>query len=281
MPIVSSTLPLPDSRIVESTVSAAAPSPHRPLLAGSLFAILICVVAGPFATGSLPWPSRLVFWLVLIGWQAAKWWLWTAWTAPRASGRHGALLLVLGGTLLLNATLPLEIDLMFRAIGRPLELSWPGLYLMAVLIGAAIAVLISVVAPRPATITPAAAPGTAPGTAPGEAQGLAPSLLAQRAGLPDLAAVRHVVAEDHYLRLVLADGRQPLVLFRLSDALPELAGLDGAQVHRSAWVARRHVVGAIRTGRRWTLQLADGSEQVVSETHLPTVRAAGWLQTKL
>ena len=38
------------------------------------------------------------------------------------------------GALLLNATLPLEIDLMFRAIGRPLELSWLGLYLTALLV---------------------------------------------------------------------------------------------------------------------------------------------------
>ena len=90
-----------------------------------------------------------------------------------------------------------------------------------------------------------------------------------------------VTAEDHYLRLVLADGRKPLVLFRLSDALPELAAHDGLQVHRSAWVARRHVAGARRDGRRWRLVLAESSEQAVSETFLPAVRAAGWLQTKL
>jgi DNA-binding LytR/AlgR family response regulator len=84
---------------------------------------------------------------------------------------------------------------------------------------------------------------------------------------------------------VLADGRgdyrRPLVLFRMGDALPELAAHDGLQVHRSAWVARRFVVGARRDGRRWLLRLADGSEQAVSDTHLPAVRAAGWLQTKL
>jgi DNA-binding LytR/AlgR family response regulator len=96
-----------------------------------------------------------------------------------------------------------------------------------------------------------------------------------------LSGVLMVAAEDHYLRLVLADGRRPLVLFRMGDALPELAGFQGLQVHRSAWVARRHVSGARRDGRRWLLVLADGTSQAISETFLPAVRAAGWLQTKL
>lgn len=239
------------------------------MLAASLFAVVLCVLAGPFGTSGLPLPSRLLYWLALIGLQSGKWWLWYAWIGPRATGRRGALLLALGGALLLNATLPLEIDLLYRAVGRPLNLSWPGLYLMAVIISGAISALVAVLSGS------AAAPALAEQAMP------APSLLAQRAGLPDLASVLGVTAEDHYLRLVLADGRKPLVLFRLSDALPELAVHDGLQVHRSAWVARAHVKGARRDGRRWLLVLADGSEQAVSETFLPAVRAAGWFQTKL
>lgn len=283
MPIASSTLLLPDSRIVEQTLSLsrqAAPSP-RVILAGSLCAVLACVVAGPFGTTSLPLPSRLVFWLVLIFWQSAKWWLWYAWIGPRAPGRSGALVLSAGGTILLNATLPLEIDMMFRAIGRPLALSWLGLYLSALLIGGGIAALVAVLAAGRVPAAAAVVPQTPLHPQPHPPPPLLPSLLAQRAGLADLAGVRQVMAEDHYLRLVLADGRRPLVLFRLSDALPELAGLDGMQVHRSAWVARGHVVGAVRDGRRWKLKLADGSEQAVSERFLPAVRTAGWLQTKL
>lgn len=253
---------------MESTLSLSRDSapPLRPLIAGTLFAVLACVITGPFDTGRLPLPSRLVFWLVLIGWNSVKWWLWYAWAGPRTTDRRSAVLAAVVGALLLNATLPLEIDLMFRAIGRPLALSWLGLYLMALLVAGSISALIAALrGPRAASAVPAPA---AP----------APSLLAQRAGLPDLAGVLMVAAEDHYLRLVLADGRKPLVLFRLSDALPELAGHDGQQVHRSAWVARRHVVGAIRDGRRWKLKLADGDEQPVSQTFLPAVRAAGWLR---
>lgn len=269
MPIASSIRSVQDSRFVESTLSLSRDTapPLRPLIAGTIFAVVACVLAGPFDTDGLPLPSRLVFWLVLIGWNSVKWWLWYGWVGPRTADRRSAVLAAVVGALLLNATLPLEIDLMFRAIGRPLSLSWLGLYLMALLVAGSISALIAAL--RALRAVPAASPAPAP------------SLLAQRAGLPDLAGVLSVTAEDHYLRLVLADGRKPLVLFRLSDALPELAAHDGLQVHRSAWVARRHVAGARRDGRRWLLVLADGSEQAVSETFLPAVRAAGWLQTKL
>lgn len=259
-------------------LSSETAPPLRPLIAGSLFAVVACVLAGPFGTHGLPLPSRLVFWLVLIGWNSTKWWLWYGWVGPRITDRRSAVLAALGGALLLNATIPLEIDLMFRAIGRQQPLPWLGLYLTALLIGGSISALLAAVrgGGRTARIADAAAPAR-----PAVADTVTtsePGLLAARAQLPDLSGVLMAAAEDHYLRLVLADGRRPLVLFRLGDALGELGVEDGLQVHRSAWVARRHVVGARRDGRRWLLQLADSSEQAVSETHLPAVRAAGWLR---
>jgi hypothetical protein len=269
---------LQDWRFVESTLrfSADTAPPLRPVVAGSLFAVVACVLAGPFGTLALPLPSRLVFWLVLIGWNSVKWWLWYGWTGPRITNRRGAVLAALGGALLLNATIPLEIDLMFRAVGQPQPLPWLGLYLTALLIGGSISALLAAVrgGGRMARVVDASAPPEQP-LAEATAE---PGLLATRAQLPDLSGVLMVAAEDHYLRLVLADGRRPLVLFRLGDALGELAAEDGLQVHRSAWVARRHVAGARRDGRRWLLCLADGSEQAVSETFLPAVRAAGWLR---
>jgi hypothetical protein len=255
---------------VESTLrfSADTAPPLRPVVAGSLFAVVASVLAGPFGTDALPFPSRLVFWLVLIGWNSLKWWLWYGWVGARIDSRRSAVMAALGGSLLLNATIPLETDLMFRAVGQPVALPWADLYLTALLIGGSISALLAALGSRTAE-KPVALPAAA-GTEPGP--------LAQRAQLPDLSGVLMVAAEDHYLRLVLADGRRPLVLFRLGDALGELAAEDGLQVHRSAWVARRHVTGARRDGRRWLLRLADGSEQAVSETHLPAVRAAGWLR---
>lgn len=264
---------------MESTLSLSRDTapPLRPLVAGTLFAVAVCAVAGPFDTGRLAFPSRLVFWLVLIGWNSVKWWLWYGWVGPRTGNRRTAVLAAVTGALLINASMPLEIDLMFRAIGKPMVLPWLGLYLTALMVAGSISALTALLRGPRGMVPVADAPAAAPPAAPV----LALSLLAQRAGLPDLADVLMVAAEDHYLRLVLADGRRPLVLFRLSDALPELAAHDGQQVHRSAWVARSHMIGAVRDGRRWKLKLADGTEQAVSESFLPAVRAAGWLQTKL
>ncbi len=170
--------------------------------------------------------------------------------------------------LLLNATLPLEIDLMFRAIGRPLALSWLGLYLMALLVAGSISALIAALrAPR---AVPAASPGARTVTS-GAARRPA------RSGWRADGFRRRSLPASRAGRWSAPAGAVP----PQRRACPNWAAHDGLQVHRSAWVARRHVAGARRDGRRWLLVLADGSEQAVSETHMPAVRAAGWLQTKL
>jgi hypothetical protein len=88
----------------------------------------------------------------------------------------------------------------------------------------------------------------------------------------DLYAVE---AEDHYLRLHTSLG-QDLILMRLSDAVSELEGLEGAQTHRSWWVAKDAVTGAERGDGRATLTLKDGSEVPVSRAYARTLRAEGW-----
>ena len=90
------------------------------------------------------------------------------------------------------------------------------------------------------------------------------------------AEVWAVQAEDHYLRLHTSRG-QDLILMRLSDAVAELEGLDGAQVHRSWWVSRAAVRGVQRGDGRATLTLPDGHEVPVSRSHARRLRAAGWL----
>jgi hypothetical protein len=90
------------------------------------------------------------------------------------------------------------------------------------------------------------------------------------------AEVWAVQAEDHYLRLHTSRG-QDLILMRLSDAVAELEGLDGAQVHRSWWVSRTAVRGVQRGDGRATLTLPDGHEVPVSRSHARRLRAAGWL----
>ena len=84
-----------------------------------------------------------------------------------------------------------------------------------------------------------------------------------------------VEAEDHYLRLHTSLG-QDLILMRLGDAIVELEGIEGAQTHRSWWVARAGIRDAERGDGRATLTLKDGAEAPVSRGYAKALRDAGW-----
>jgi hypothetical protein len=90
------------------------------------------------------------------------------------------------------------------------------------------------------------------------------------------AEVWAVEAEDHYLRLHTSKG-QDLILMRLADAVSELQGIEGAQVHRSWWVARDAIADARRGDGRATLTLKDGAEAPVSRTYARLLRERGWI----
>lgn len=84
-----------------------------------------------------------------------------------------------------------------------------------------------------------------------------------------------VQAEDHYLR-VHTDKGSDLILMRLSDALDELDGLEGAQTHRSWWIAKDAVRGASRGDGRATLTLDGDLTAPVSRRYAKALREAGW-----
>jgi len=89
------------------------------------------------------------------------------------------------------------------------------------------------------------------------------------------AAIHAVQAEDHYLRIHTERGSD-LILMRLSDALDELAGLEGAQTHRSWWVAKGAVRDVSRGDGRATLSLDGGLTAPVSRRYARALREAGW-----
>lgn len=241
-------------------------------------AVIIASLAAPFGTAGLGLPARLLFWTLLIGFNTLKWQFWYQRVLPRVGpGWQAAALLVVAGAILLNITLPFEIMLAYALVGQQVAMAWAPTFIVALVISLAVGAAIAVA--RAPTVAPELAAPVADtvADAPPAAPPAAPSGLALRAGLPDLAGLRTVTAEDHYLRLWLADGRSPLVLYRLGDALLELAAVDGMQVHRGAWVAAAAVRGATRDGRRWRLLIEGGAMVPVSESFLPAVRARGWL----
>jgi len=106
--------------------------------------------------------------------------------------------------------------------------------------------------------------------------GQAPSRFLDRLP-PKLKGARLIAvqSEDHYLRLH-TDRGSDLILMRLADALAELEGLEGAQTHRSWWVARDAVRDVARGDGRAVLTLDGGLTVPVSRRHARALRAAGW-----
>jgi LytTr DNA-binding domain len=81
--------------------------------------------------------------------------------------------------------------------------------------------------------------------------------------------------EDHYVRAHTAKG-SALILLRMRDAATELAGIPGAQVHRSWWVARAAVLSAEVHNRNIRLRLTNGLIVPVARNSVAALAAAGW-----
>lgn len=84
--------------------------------------------------------------------------------------------------------------------------------------------------------------------------------------------------EDHYVRAHTTRGSD-LILIPLKQAIAELDGVDGLQVHRSWWVARSAIARVAADGRNLALRLTNGLEVPVSRASVAKLRAAGWLST--
>ncbi|SIO56404.1 transcriptional regulator, LytTR family [Rhodovulum sp. ES.010] len=98
-----------------------------------------------------------------------------------------------------------------------------------------------------------------------------PALLAR---LPEVSR-GHVIrlsSRDHYVRVV-TDAGHAEILMRFADAIAELEGIDGLQVHRSHWVAADAVTGHRHADGRLFLVLRDGTEVPVSRRYRPDVEA--------
>lgn len=104
----------------------------------------------------------------------------------------------------------------------------------------------------------------------------APPAILDRLPLDKRGPLLALSVEDHYVRIRTSKG-EGLVLLRLSDAIREVGDVQGAQVHRSHWVAFAAVTSARRQGDRAILTLSDASEVPVSRANVQKIREAGLL----
>lgn len=255
---------------VESASKTIQLNIDRAFLRGILLALaagVVLALTGAFGMDDVSLAFRLAYWLpmMLLG---ALWghvcgmltdrfidmdrrpWLATA-----------ALTVVMSGPL---AVMVWAITTRFFDDDRVLELARLPHFLLPVSLVTAVVAALNVFLSRTPVQTHAASAGAAPARF---LDRLPPKLRG--------ATIRAVVSEDHYLR-IHTDRGSDLILMRLADALQELEGLEGAQTHRSWWVARDAVRDVERGGGRATLTLEGGLEAPVSRRYARALRDAGW-----
>lgn len=83
-------------------------------------------------------------------------------------------------------------------------------------------------------------------------------------------------SEDHYVRVHGLNGGE-LVLMRLRDAIAEMDGIAGEQVHRSWWIARDGIKDLAKVGRTWNARLTNGELAPVARESVERLRHSGFL----
>jgi hypothetical protein len=221
----------------------------------------LLALAGAYGTGdsSLAW--RFAYWIsMLLAGGVAIGLLESGLARRRRPARQG---FVRAGAIILVTCLPIALAAWLLSsvmFGHALALDdLPEAYVSAATICAVLVAILSLLRSRglerkapPARAMPAFFAGKVP----------------LRLSQATLLAAR---AEDHYVRLYTSEG-EALVLARFGDALAALAAMDGAQVHRSWWVARAAIGEARWLRGGGTVVLTTGIKVPVSRAHAPRLK---------
>lgn len=221
---------------------------------------VLLTIMGPFDTNALLRPlPRFGYWLVLafstysVGTIAT---VWVRHMMPEA-GRWATLVVTALSVGIAVSAVVLALNAAaFGYWPTPRVLGYSVANIMG--ISAVITYLLSLAEPA----APAAPTGPAPilGRLPAEKRG----------------PLKALSVEDHYTRVTTTKGEH-LVLMRLSDAIREVGDTDGAQVHRSHWVAFAAIASARRDKDRAILTLDTGTDIPVSRANVAKVKDAGFL----
>lgn len=231
---------------------------------------LALAALGPFGSYAVPFGTRAAWWIgfILAGYAIFRPLLVVAgWLDERLRiGRFaGQLLVVAIGAVPLSLLIDLFLDRMLA----PGTSRFPLLYGQVLGIGIVVGFLMDRLLGAPAAAPsvpqePAAPPPPRPRFLDRLPATIGPRLLC-------------LSMEDHDVR---AHGREgsALILMRMRDAVAELDGLPGLQVHRSWWVAADAVERVERDGPRLRLRLANDLLVPVARSQEGAVRAQGWPQ---
>lgn len=239
---------------------------------------LLLAVLGPFGSFAMPFALRLAYWL---GIALAGYALYLPATviATRLARRLALPEAGLWVAACIAATVPMTVvawavDGLWRPFRLPGAQEWLTSYANVLVLGSAITSIFWFGRARRQTQAPAPYP----------VETVLPAKVAPPPTAPFLDRLpphlgRDLIAlemEDHYVRAHTPAG-STLILMRMRDAVAELSGIDGVQVHRSWWVARDHVTAVNRDGRSVRLLLTGGIEAPVARGQMEPLQAAGWL----
>jgi hypothetical protein len=268
----------PTARLRERRPPAARASRTAAFLAGFARVLIVAAAAalflafvGAFGTGASPLGLRFAYWFTamllttLAGTVIVAPAYLLGWVDPRPLLATAILALVISvpQTVVVWAIGPLFFPGALSWDPRNLLAYFPPVIVVAAVMMAIVHLVIDRMQAR-AGVTHAAPAGAAP-----------PKFLERLPVKLRGGELYAVEAEDHYLRLHTSKGSD-LILMRLADAVAELDGLEGAQTHRSWWVAKAAVADAKRSDGRGTLTLKNGVEAPVSRSCAGALREAGW-----
>lgn len=231
---------------------------------------LLCAFLGPFGTFSDMAPmARLAYWLSIFVVNCLQVLAALALLARLTKGRWSLLALSAGASLLASVPATAEVALLEYLLrhSNPLG-SLVDIFTKVLVLTLAVTIPVLVIRARLRT--------SAPPVMPAAASGPDGAALLKRVKPEVHGALWALQMEDHYLRVHTSKGSD-LILHRLGDALADVAGLEGLQVHRSYWVARAAVTAVERDGRRLVLVLKNGLKIPVSRANVTAIKAAGWI----
>lgn len=262
------------SSTLNSSSASRDAKPRKPLTVGLLRGVMVAgaagvvlAVTGAFGTGGAPFWLRLAYWIpmILVG---ALWGHLCSHLIERWIDRDDRPWLTVAVlTLAITGPVSVVVWLVTGLVFEGRIYSVQALPYLIVPVGVVTATLSAInvfLAKAQPVQTHAAVIGAAPARFPDRL----PSKLRG-------AMIRAVQSEDHYLR-IHTDRGSDLILMRFADALDELDGLEGAQTHRSWWVAKGAVRDVARGDGRATLSLDGGLSAPVSRRYAKALRDAGW-----
>lgn len=242
---------------------------HLALLAAAIFFL---GYLGPFGTYlRMPLGERMAYWVLAV---AGNWSFALACILPAVawlSGRIPDIACVLGGSLAaaVPGTLLISALEILFAGALPETLGTGELFLAVALVHLVIGLIVWGTVELPMRYG-----GGAPFSELPAADAGAPLL--ERLPAARRGRLLHLQMRDHYVE-VHTDRGSDLVLLRFGDALKELGGTEGMQVHRSHWIARTALTKIVRRTGRTVAVLDNGAEVPVSRRYARALREANWV----